>query len=128
MVGFAVASYRENKIGGLLAQGLGTSMLQVPNLMKKPVLWIPAFAASIITGPIATVVFNFRQNGPPVASGMGTSGLVGQFGTLAVMGYSPHVFIQILIVHFILPAAISLIVSEWMRKKNWIKEGDMKLP
>ena len=126
MVGFAVASYRDNKVSGLISQGIGTSMLQMPNIVKKPIIWIPAITASAVTGPVSTAVF--KMENIPAGSGMGTSGLVGQFGTLAAMGYNPQVFIQIIIVHFVLPAAISLTVSEWMRKRNWIREGDMKLP
>jgi len=126
MVGFAVAGYRDNKVSGLISQGIGTSMLQMPNIIKKPIIWIPAIAASAVTGPVSTAVF--KMENIPAGSGMGTSGLVGQFGTLAAMGYTPQIFIQILTVHFVLPAIISLAVSEWMRKRNWIKEGDMKLP
>ena len=74
MVGFAVASYRENKVGGLLAQGIGTSMLQIPNLMKKPVLWLPAVAASVVNGPVATCIFKLRMNGAPISSGMAAAG------------------------------------------------------
>lgn len=125
MVGFAVSSYRENKVNGLLSQGLGTSMLQVPNIVKNPRIWIPPIIASAITGPISTAVF--RMENIPSGSGMGTSGLVGQFGTLSAMGYTPAVFLQIFLVHFLLPALISILVSEFMRKKNWIKPGDMKL-
>ncbi len=125
MVGFAVASYRENKINGLLSQGLGTSMLQMPNIMKNPRIWIPPILASAITGPISTVVF--KMENIPTGAGMGTSGLVGQFGALSAMGYSNEVYIQIALVHFILPAILTLIFSEIMRKKEWIKFGDMKL-
>ncbi len=125
MVGFAVASYRENKLNGLLSQGLGTSMLQMPNIMKNPRIWIPPTLASAITGPISTVVFKMENT--PTGAGMGTSGLVGQFGALSAMGYSNEVYIQIALVHFILPAILTLIFSEIMRKKEWIKSGDMQL-
>ncbi len=125
MVGFAVASYRENKINGLLSQGLGTSMLQMPNIMKNPRIWIPPTLASAITGPISTVVFKMQNI--PTGAGMGTSGLVGQFGALSAMGYTNEVYIQIALVHFILPAIFTLIFSEIMRKKGWIKFGDMQL-
>lgn len=125
MVGFAVASYRENRVGGLISQGIGTSMLQIPNIVKNPRIWVPAIVASAITGPISTTVFKMETL--PSGAGMGTSGLVGQLATLAAMGYTPAVFFQIALVHFILPAMISLVVSEFMRKKNWIKLGDMKL-
>ena len=142
MVGFAVASYRENKIGGLLAQGLGTSMLQVPNLMKKPILWIPAVIASIIGGPIATVVFKMQNNGPPVSSGMGTSGLVGPIGVITgwfgpsekavSMGYNAITpgaasWLGLILVCVVIPAVVALLVSEFMRKKGMIVEGDLKI-
>lgn len=123
MIGFAVASYRENKLGGLLAQGLGTSMLQVPNIVKNPLIWIPPTVASAVLGPMASAVFKMRNIS--VGAGMGTSGLVGQFATIEAMGTSSLPLI--LILHFIAPAAIALIVSEFMRKKGWIKFGDMKL-
>ena len=125
MIGFAVSSYRENKLNGLLSQGLGTSMLQLPNIMKNPRIWIPPIIASAVVGPLSAAVF--RMENIPTGAGMGTSGLVGQFGTLTAMGYYPIVFVQIGLVHFILPAAISLAVSEFMRKKQWIKFGDMAL-
>ena len=128
MVGFAVASFRENKWNGLFAQGLGTSMLQVPNLMKKPVLWIPPVLASAILGPIATAVFGMTNSA--IGSGMGTSGLVGQIATLQTMTADHslwYVFLLIAVMHFILPAALSLLFSEIMRKLGWIKDGDLKL-
>ena len=125
MIGFAVASYRENKIGGLISQGLGTSMLQLPNIIKNPRIWIPPIIASIVAGIVSAAVFGMESN--RYGGGMGTSGLVGQFNTLTVMGYSATVFIQIGIVHFIIPAVISLLVCEYMRKKEWIKFGDMSL-
>ncbi|QUH25380.1 PTS transporter subunit IIC [Serpentinicella alkaliphila] len=130
MVGFAVSSYRENGVGGLIAQGLGTSMIQVPNIIKNPLIWIPPTIASAIVGPLATTVFGMESN--RVGAGMGTSGLVGQFGTYAKMvtenGNSPNeVFIFMAILHFILPAIITLLISEWMRRKQWIKYGDLKL-
>ena len=128
MVGFAVASYRENKIGGLLAQGVGTSMLQVPNIVRKPVIWLPAIISSAILGPVSTLVFHMTSNA--TGSGMGTAGLVGQIMTYQVMIETlPAVVVlaEIALMHFLLPAAISLAVSEVMRKKAWIKFGDMKL-
>jgi len=125
MIGFAVASYRENKVGGLVSQGLGTSMLQLPNIMKNPRIWVPATAASAVAGVISAAVFAMENNS--VGAGMGTSGLVGQFNTLTVMGFTPGIFVQIGIVHFIIPIVVSLAVSEFMRKKGWIKFGDMKL-
>ena len=128
MVGFAFASFRDNGFGGLLAQGVGTSMLQMPNIVKKPVIALPAIIASIVAGPISTCVFHMTNNA--TGSGMGSAGLVGQimgfqtmapeFGTWPTLG-------MILLVHFILPAVISFLVSEFMRKKQWILTGDMKL-
>ncbi len=123
MIGFAVASYREHKIGGLISQGLGTSMLQIPNIIKNPKIWIPPIIASAILGPIATVIFKMENN--KLGAGMGTSGLVGQFGTLEVMGRSG--IVGIVLLHFILPAIICFLVSEYMRRKKLIKFGDMKL-
>jgi uncharacterized membrane protein len=123
MVGFAVASFRENKFGGLFAQGIGTSMLQVPNIVKNPLIWIPPTIASAVLGPVASAVFRMENNA--VGAGMGTSGLVGQFATIEVMGTGSLPLIIIL--HFIAPAVITLLISEFMRKKGWIKPGDMKL-
>lgn len=127
MVGFAVASYRENKVGGLIAQGLGTSMLQVPNIMRRPQIWIPPILTSAILGPLATTLF--KMENLPLGSGMGTSGLVGQFGTWAAMeGTDPMVRLgYILLLHFLLPAALTLLFAEYMRKRGLIREGDMKL-
>lgn len=128
MIGFAVASYRENKIGGLLAQGLGTSMLQVPNIVKKPVIWLPAILTSAILGPVSTKLLHMTNNAK--GSGMGTAGLVGQIMTYQTM--APEVgaavtLIEIAVMHFILPAALALFFSEVMRLLKWIKPGDMKL-
>ncbi|MEG0951463.1 MAG: PTS sugar transporter subunit IIC, partial [Niameybacter sp.] len=128
MIGFAVISYRENKVGGLLAQGLGTSMLQVPNIVRNPRIWLPPIIASAITGPIATVVF--RMENVAAGAGMGTSGLVGPIFTWQTMieHTAPlQVAIAILLVHFVLPATISLLVCELMRKREWIKLGDLQL-
>ncbi|MBR5577913.1 MAG: PTS sugar transporter subunit IIC [Lachnospiraceae bacterium] len=129
MIGFAVASYRENKVNGLLAQGLGTSMLQIGNIVKKPIIWLPAIIASAVTGPLSTIVFKMTNN--PTGSGMGTAGLVGQINTYQTMvaeGKSgTTVIFFIIIVHIALPAIISWAVSEFMRKKGMIQEGDMKL-
>jgi uncharacterized membrane protein len=125
MVGFAVMSYRENKMGGLLAQGIGTSMLQMPNIVKNPKVWIPPIVSSAVLGPVATVLF--KMENVPYGSGMGTSGFVGQFGTLEAMGASSMVWIGIILLHFVLPAIITLLVSELLRKMNWIKDGDLKL-
>jgi len=129
MVGFAVASYRENKFGGLIAQGIGTSMLQVPNIMKKPIIWLPAILSSAILGPFSSALL--RMVSDPTGSGMGSAGLVGQFSAFTSMvdaGFSPVIAIlEIVIMHFILPGALTLAISEAMRKLGWIKPGDMKL-
>ncbi len=129
MVGFAVASYRENKFGGLIAQGIGTSMLQVPNIMKKPIIWLPAILSSAILGPIGTVVLKMQNNA--IGSGMGTSGLVGQINTWTVMTAAGEaqavVLLKILLIQIILPAVVTLAISESMRKIKWIRHGDMKL-
>ncbi len=129
MVGFAVASYRENKLGGLIAQGVGTSMLQVPNIVKNPRIWIPAIVSSAVLGPVSSAVLHMTST--PVGSGMGSAGFVGQFAAYGAMtegGMSAGLaLVLILFMHFILPAAVTLLVSELMRKMGWIKEGDMKL-
>lgn len=128
MVGFAVASYRENKVNGLLAQGLGTSMLQIGNIVKKPVIWLPAIITSAILGPVSTLLFGMTNNA--TGSGMGTAGLVGQITTYQTMtaeASAAAVLVKILLLHFVLPAVLSLGISEFMRKKEWIKTGDMKL-
>ena len=127
MVGFAVASYRENKVAGLIAQGIGTSMLQMGNIMKRPVILLPAVITSAIIGPLATTVF-FMKN-MSAAAGMGTSGLVGQLGTWAVMAEegAMSVITRIALLHVVLPAALALVISEVMRKRGWIRAGDMKL-
>lgn len=125
MVGFAVASYRENGFGGLIAQGLGTSMLQIPNIMKKPIIMLPMIISSAILGPLSTCVFGLLCGSS--GGGMGTSGLVGVIdlftytqGALGVVG--------IILLMIVLPAILNLVISEFMRKKGWIKPGDMKLP
>ncbi len=129
MVGFAVISYRENKFGGLIAQGLGTSMLQVPNLVKKPILWLPPVISSAILGPIASAVLKMTSN--PIGSGMGSAGLVGQFmayNTMTSGGVEPVIaLLEIILMHFILPAAVTLAIAEGMRKLGLIKKGDLKL-
>lgn len=128
MVGFAVASYRENKVGGLLAQGIGTSMLQVPNIVKKPIIWLPAILSSAILGPIGTMVLRMTNNA--TGSGMGTAGLVGQIMTWQTMTATEApmiVLAKIMLIQIILPAVVTLLISEFMRKKEWIKFGDMKL-
>ncbi len=129
MVGFAVASYRENKVGGLLAQGLGTSMLQIPNIVKNPLIWIPSILSSAILGPVASCIL--RMHSSPIGSGMGSSGLVGQIAVMQTMtgeGASAGVVLaQILIMHFLLPGALTYVFADIMYKKNLIKPGDMTL-
>lgn len=129
MIGFAVASYRENKMGGFIAQGIGTSMLQVPNIMKKPVVWVPAIVASAVCGPVSSWLLGMTCNA--TGSGMGTSGLVGQimtFNTMTSEGVNVGIVLaEILIVQVILPGVIAFVVSEILRKFKVIKEGDMKL-
>ena len=130
MVGFAVASFKENKWNGLLAQGLGTSMLQVGNIVKKPIIWLPAIITSAILGPVSTVVFKMTNNA--TGSGMGTAGLVGSINTYQDMilntDYSKAAIIALIVLmHIVLPAVLSFAISQFMRKKGWIKDGDMKL-
>lgn len=137
MVGFAVMSFKENKWGGLISQGLGTSMLQMGNILKNPKIWIPPIIASAITGPVATCIFKLQMNGTPVSSGMGTCGLVGQIGVYT--GWVSDVaagsktaitafdWIGLILVSFILPAVISLVVCNLLRKIGWIRENDLKL-
>lgn len=129
MVGFAVASFRENKMGGLVAQGVGTSMLQVPNIVRKPLIWLPAILSSAILGPVASAVLHMTST--PVGSGMGSAGFVGQFaayGSMVEGGMGGGMaFFWILVMHFLLPGALSFCISEGMRKMGLIKFGDMTL-
>lgn len=129
MVGFAVASYRENKLGGLLAQGIGTSMLQFGNICRRPQILIAPTLAGAILGPISTAVLGMVNNA--MGAGMGTSGLVGQFGAYSAMtaaGMSPvTTVVQIVVMHILLPAALTLGISELLRKIGWVKMGDQKL-
>lgn len=125
MIGFAIISYRDNGMGGFLAQGLGTSMLQITNIVKKPIIWLPTIITSAILGPISTSFLKMENN--MFGAGMGTSGLVGQIGTIDTMGFSPKILIQILIMHFILPGIISYIVYKFMRNKSIIEDGDLKI-
>lgn len=129
MVGFAVISYRENKFGGLIAQGIGTSMIQMPNIVRNPLIWLPSIISSAILGPVASAALKMVSN--PIGSGMGSAGLVGQFMAYTSMikaGVSPVVtVIEIIIMHFIAPAALSLAVAEGMRKLKMIKPNDLKL-
>lgn len=132
MIGFAVMSYRENGIGGLVSQGLGTSMLQMPNILRNPRIWIPPTLASAITGPLATCLFRLEMNGPAVSSGMGTCGLVGQIGVYTgwvEMGKTITAFdwAGLVLICFVLPAVLSTLFCEVLRKEGWIAENDLKL-
>ncbi len=132
MVGFAVMSFKENRWGGLVAQGIGTSMLQMPNIVKNPRIWIPPTLASMITGPLATCVFRLEMNGAPVNSGMGTCGFCGQIGILTGWVSSGKTvtamdWIGLVLICFVLPAVLSLVFCEILRKWGWIKENDLKL-
>lgn len=129
MIGFAVISFRENRWGGLLAQGLGTSMLQMPNIMRNWKVWIPVILTSAITGPLSTLVFKMENT--PLGSGMGTSGLVGQLTTVAHMSGlgvpASRIYMGILVLHFVLPTILSLLFYTILRKTGWIREGDLRL-
>ena len=128
MIGFAVASYRENKFGGLIAQGVGTSMIQMPNIVRRPLIWVPAIISSAILGPVSTMVCQMTNN--PVGSGMGTAGLVGPIMSFQTMSQtmSPGIALGLnIVMYFVLPAIISLVVSEGMRKCKLISFGDMSL-
>ena len=137
MVGFAVMSYKENGVGGLVSQGLGTSMLQMPNILKNPRVWIPPTLASAVTGPVATCLFRLEMNGPAVSSGMGTCGLVGQIGVYtgwadavaagskaAITGWD---WAGLVLICFVLPALLTLLFALPLRRWGWIQEGDLKL-
>ena len=143
MVGFAVMSFKENRWGGLVSQGLGTSMLQMPNIVRNPRIWIPPILASAITGPIATCVFKLQMNGAPINSGMGTCGLCGQIGIwtgwlnpsekaleMGLTAITPIGFdwLGLILVCFVLPAILAWLFCEACRKAGWIKEGDLTLP
>ncbi|WAA12732.1 PTS transporter subunit IIC [Fervidibacillus halotolerans] len=125
MIGFAVSSFRENKIGGLLSQGLGTSMLQVPNIIRNPLILIPPTVAGAILAPIGTTLW--KMENIAAGAGMGTSGLVGQIMTITTMGFSGEILMKIILLHFVGPAFLTLIISEYMRRKGLIKYGDMSL-
>ena len=137
MVGFAVMSFRENGVGGLVSQGLGTSMLQMPNIIRNPRTWIPPTLASAITGPIATCLFHLEMNGPAVSSGMGTCGLVGQIGVYTgwlndiaagtKAAILPMDWVGLILICFVLPAVLTLLFAFFLRKWGWIKDGDLKL-
>ena len=137
MVGFAFMSYKENKVGGLVSQGIGTSMLQMGNIVKNPRIWIPPILTSAITGPIATCIFKMQMNGEAIASGMGTCGLVGQIGIYtgwindiaagskaAITGTD---WLGLILICFILPAVLTTLFGLVLRKIGWIKEGDLTL-
>ena len=137
MVGFAVISFKENGVGGLVSQGLGTSMLQMGNIVKNPRIWIPATLCSAITGPIATCVFKLEMNGAAISSGMGTCGMVGPIGVwtgwlndvsaglkASITGFD---ILGLVLICIVLPAVISPIISYFCKKAGWIKDGDMKL-
>ena len=143
MIGFAVMSFKENGWGGLVSQGLGTSMLQVPNIVRNPRIWVPPTLASAVTGPIATCVFQLQMNGAPINSGMGTCGLCGQIGVwtgwlnpsekalemgLTAITPSAMDWLGLALICFVLPAILSYAFCELLRKMGCIKEGDLKLP
>lgn len=132
MVGFAVMSFKENRWGGLFAQGIGTSMLQMGNIVKNPKIWLPPIIVSAITGPVATCIFKLEMNGAPVSSGMGTCGLVGQIGTYTGwvadgIAITPMHWIGLIAISFVLPAVLTPLIAMPMRKIGWIKENDLKL-
>ena len=143
MIGFAVISFKENKWGGLVSQGIGTSMLQMPNIVKNPRIWIAPTLASAITGPIATCLFKLEMNGAPISSGMGTCGLVGQIGVytgwlnpvasavekgaVAKTAVTAFDWIGLVMISFVLPAVLSLIIHLGVKKLGWVKDGDLKL-
>ena len=137
MVGFAVMSFPENRWGGLAAQGLGTSMLQMGNIVRNPRIWIPPTLASAITGPLATCLFRLEMNGPAISSGMGTCGLVGQIGVYtgwvndvaagvktAITGMD---WLGLVLISFVLPAVLTWLIAIPLRRCGWIKDGDLKL-
>ena len=137
MIGFAVISYKENKVGGLISQGIGTSMLQMGNIVKNPRVWIAPTVASAITGPIATCVFKMQMNGTPISSGMGTCGFVGHLGVYTgwvndiAAGTKSAItwfdWLGMALICFVLPAVFSLLIHKIVVKLGWVKEGDLKL-
>ena len=137
MIGFAVISFKENKWGGLISQGIGTSMLQMGNIVKNPRIWIAPTLASAVTGPIATCLFKLEMNGAPVSSGMGTCGLVGQIGVYTgwvsdiaagtKAGITPMDWTGLVLISLVLPAVLSLAFHAVVKKLGWVKDGDMKL-
>ena len=142
MVGFAILSFRENRWGGLVSQGIGTSMLQMPNIVRNPRIWLPAILTSAITGPMATCLFKLEMNGAPVSSGMGTCGLVGQIGVItgwvapseeaiakgaAAIVPGAMEWIGLILISFVLPAVLCWLFGLFFRRIGWIREGDLKL-
>lgn len=137
MVGFAVMSFKENRWGGLFAQGIGTSMLQMGNIVRNPRIWIPPTLTAAITGPLTTCLFKLEMNGPAVASGMGTCGLVGQLGVYtgwlarlnsgAKAAITPFDWVSLVLVSFVLPAILSPLIAGFLHSKGWIKDGDLSL-
>lgn len=137
MIGFAVISFRENKWGGLISQGIGTSMLQMGNIVKNPRIWIAPILTSAITGPLATCLFHLNMNGAAVSSGMGTCGLVGQIGVYTgwindiaagtKSAITPMDWAGLILISFVLPAVICPLINHLLRKIGWVKDGDMKL-
>ena len=142
MVGFAVMSFKENKTSGLLSQGLGTSMLQMPNIIKNPLIWIPPTLASMITGPVATCIFKMKMNGAAISSLMGTCGLVGPIGVItgwfspseqavangaSAISLGGFDWLGLVLICIVLPAVLSLLFGNILRKLGWIKDGDLKL-
>ncbi|MBP0963508.1 MAG: PTS sugar transporter subunit IIC [Oscillospiraceae bacterium] len=128
MIGFAVASYRENGFGGLLSQGLGTSMLQFPNIMRRPLIWLAPTLASAVLGPVSTCIL--KMTNTPTGAGMGTSGLVGQFGAWSAMSGSMDpvlLLVEIIVMHFVAPALLTLFFDRIFRNLGWVRSGDMKL-
>ena len=137
MIGFAVISFRDNGWGGFFAQGIGTSMLQVPNIIKNPRIWLAPTLASAVTGPIATCIFGMQMNGAPISSGMGTCGLVGQIGVYtgwlnditagAKTAVTAMDWLGLVLICFVLPAVLSFVFDLIFRKIGWVKDGDMKI-
>ncbi len=137
MVGFATMSFKENKWGGLVSQGIGTSMLQMPNIIKNPRIWIAPILCSAITGPLATCIFKMEMNGAAVSSGMGTCGLVGQIGVYtgwvndiasgSKAGITPMDWAGLVLICFVLPSVICPLINNQLKKMGWVKSGDLKL-
>jgi uncharacterized membrane protein len=128
MIGFAVASWRDNGLGGALSQGLGTSMLQFSNIVRRPIIWLAPTLASAILGPVSAAVL--KMTNTPQGAGMGTSGLVGQFEAYRAMGDTTSVWIfiaEIAVMHFLLPGALTLFFDTAFRKLGWVRKGDMRI-